>query len=177
MPPRRRRQPAPTRRAHWARAWSASTSQSNGTLKPVDFFAPSNATQLSTIDADFGSGGAVELPPSTFSTSKYPELIAAIGKEGYLYLLNAASLGGFGQGANGGNADVARIGPIGGVWGKTAVWPGDGGYAYVVSASQGGGPGALQALAWGTDASGNPDHEPGRPPRRTPSATGRVRRR
>ena len=131
--------------------------QPNGQLKPTDFFTPTNATQLSTIDADFGSGGAVELPPVTFSTSKYPELIAAIGKEGYMYLLNAKNLGGDGQGANGGNNDVARIGPIGGVWGKTAVWPGNGGYAYVVTAAQGGGPGALQALAWGTDASGNPN--------------------
>jgi hypothetical protein len=130
--------------------------QSNGTLKPVDFFTPTNAAQLSTIDADFGSGGAVELPPSTFSTSKYPEVIAAIGKEGYLYLLNGQNLGGYGQGANGGNADIARIGPLGGVWGKTAVWPGNGGYAYVVTASQGGGPGVLQALAWSTDANGNP---------------------
>ena len=42
------------------------------------------------------------------------------------------------------------------MWGKTAVWPGDGGYAYVVTASQGGGPGTLQALNWGTDANGNP---------------------
>ena len=129
---------------------------SSGQLKPVDFFTPSNAAELSSIDADFGSGGAVELPPQTFSTSKYPEIIAAIGKEGYLYLLNAASLGGYGQGANGGNDDIARIGPVGGVWGKTAVWPGDGGYAYVVTASQGGGPGTLQALKWGTDANGNP---------------------
>ena len=128
----------------------------NGQLEPVDFFTPSNAADLSSFDADFGSGGAVELPPQTFSTTKYPEIIAAIGKEGYLYLLNAASLGGFGQGANGGNNDIARIGPLGGVWGKTAAWPGDGGYAYVVTASQGGGPGTLQALKWGTDAGGNP---------------------
>ena len=130
--------------------------QPNGQLKPVDFFTPTNAAQLSTIDADFGSGGAVELPPVTFSTAQYPEIIAAIGKEGYLYLLNAKNLGGYGQGANGGNADIARIGPIGGVWGKTAVWPGDGGYAYVVTAAQGGGPGALQALAWSTTANGTP---------------------
>ena len=130
--------------------------QPNGSLQPVDFFTPSNAAQLSAIDADFGSGGPVELPPVTFSTPQYPELIAAIGKEGYLYLLNANNLGGFGQGANGGNADVARIGPIGGVWGKTAAWPGDGGYAYVVTAAQGGGPGALEALKWGTTANGSP---------------------
>ena len=129
---------------------------SNGQLKPVDFFTPSNAADLSSFDADFGSGGAVELPPQTFSTAKYPEIIAAIGKEGYLYLLNVANLGGFGQGANGGNNDIARIGPLGGVWGKTAVWPGDGGYAYVVTASQGGGPGTLLSLKWGTDANGNP---------------------
>jgi len=59
--------------------------QPNGQLKPVDFFSPSNAQQLSTIDADFGSGGPVELPPQTFSTAEYPEIIAAIGKEGYLF--------------------------------------------------------------------------------------------
>ena len=37
--------------------------------------------------------------PSTFSTSKYPEIIAAIGKEGYMYLLNADNLGGLRPGA------------------------------------------------------------------------------
>ncbi len=73
-----------------------------------------------------------------------------------MYLLNADNLGGYGQGPNGGNADIARVGPIGGVWGKTAAWPGNGGYAYVVTASQGGGPGVLQALAWSVDSSGDP---------------------
>ncbi len=128
----------------------------NGQLQPVDYFSPSNAAQLSALDQDFGSGGAVQMPPVTFSTPAHPELIATIGKEGYLYLLDAASLGGMGQGPDGGNADVARAGPIGGVWGKTAWWPGDGGYGYTVTASQGGGPGKLRALAWGTDAGGTP---------------------
>ena len=52
--------------------------QPNGTLKPADFF---RAVQRHPAQHHrrpyFGSGGAVELPPSTFSTSKYPELIAA----------------------------------------------------------------------------------------------------
>jgi hypothetical protein len=57
----------------------------------TDFFAPGNADQLGRSDGDFGSGGPVVLP---FGTSAYPHLIATAGKDGRIFLLNGASLGG-----------------------------------------------------------------------------------
>ncbi len=42
--------------------------QSDGTLKPVDFFAPFDAQQLDSWDADFASGGITGLNDSYFGT-------------------------------------------------------------------------------------------------------------
>lgn len=55
---------------------------------------------------------------------------------------------------------VSRAGPDGGVWGKPAAWPGDGGYVYVTTASAGttwgATVGALHAYRYGVDGTGNP---------------------
>ncbi len=137
------------------------TVQPNGSLKTTDFFIPLDANALNQIDGDLGSGSPVILP-SNFSTPKYPELAVEIGKEGYLYVLNAANLGGYEQGPNGGDNVLARLGPVQGVWGSPAVWGGDGGYLYVVTngGSADGAPGAtdgkLLAFKFGVDGSGNP---------------------
>jgi hypothetical protein len=105
--------------------------QPNGTLRAVDFFAPFDAAQLDQNDVDFGSGGIVGLPDAHFGTATVPHLAVAVGKEGYVYLLNRDNLGGFEQGAGLGDAVVQRTGPRGGVWGRPGVWPGDGGYVYI----------------------------------------------
>ena len=137
------------------------TVQPNGSLKTTDFFIPLDANALNQIDGDLGSGSPVILP-SNFSTPKYPELAVEIGKEGYLYVLNAANLGGYEQGPDGGDNVLARLGPVQGVWGSPAVWGGDGGYLYVVTngGSAYGAPGAtdgkLLAFKFGVDGSGNP---------------------
>ena len=100
------------------------------------------------------------LPPAHFGTSQIPNLLAVVGKEGYLYLLNGASLGGVGNGAGGGDNVVARIGPNGGVWGKPAVWPGDGGYLYTTTTSPGsttgGSSGLFNMYQYGLDGTGKP---------------------
>ena len=106
--------------------------QSNGTLKAVDFFTPYDAASLDEFDTDFGSGAVVVLPDS-FGTTSIPHTALAVGKEGNVYLLNRSNLGGFKQGTGQGDAVVQRLGPYGGVWGRPAVWPGDGGYAYVTT--------------------------------------------
>ena len=59
------------------------------------------------------------------------------GKQGYLYLLDRDDLGGFRQGPGGSDKVVQRLGPIGGVWSRTAAWPGEGGWAYLPTASPG----------------------------------------
>jgi len=128
--------------------------QADGSVKTTDFFAPFNAGALG--DSDLGSGGVVVLPPP-FGTTSIPRLAMVSGKEGYFYLLNRDHLGGYKQGAAGGDATVARV-PLGGsTWQRPAAWPGDGGYMYVMTNGGTGSTGySLQALAYGTDGNGVP---------------------
>jgi len=126
--------------------------QPDGSLRAVDFFSPFNAKfGLDAADADFGSGGTVGLPPAFFGTVAHPNLLVVVGKEGFVYLLDNDNLGGIGNGPGGSDNVVARIGPNGGVWSNAAVWPGDGGYVYIVT---NGGP--LFAYKYGLDGTGTP---------------------
>lgn len=128
----------------------------DGTLTATDFFAPYNAAVLNKTDSDVGSGGPMVLPAQYFGTKKHPRLVLQIGKQGLLHVLDADDLGGMGQGKNGGDKLVQRIGPIGKVWGQPGVWPGNGGYAYLTTASSGKGSGRLEALKYGLDGAGKP---------------------
>lgn len=134
--------------------------QADHTLKATDFFMPYDAPALNTWDADLGSSSPVALPPFFGAGTAHPRLIVQSGKEGYVYLLDRDSLGGYQQGANGGDAVVQRIGQFGGVWGKAAAWSGDGGYVYMATASGGTTAGAtagqLNAFKYGVDGSGKP---------------------
>ena len=130
--------------------------QSDGSLKPVDFFAPFDAAQLDQFDADFGSGGVVGLPDAQFGTSTFPHLAVAVGKQGYVYLLNRDNLGGFDQGPGGGDNVVQRTGPRGGVWGRPGIWPGDGGFVYIPTSSGRVGGGVLDVYKYGLSGSGQP---------------------
>ena len=121
-------------------------STSGAHLKLADYFCPSDANDLNTFDGDLGSGSPTGLPAS-FGTSKEPDLLVEAGKSGEVYLLDRDNLGGFDQGPDGGDKVVSETGPLGGVWSHPAVWPGDGGYVYITSASspagaEGGGGGA-----------------------------------
>jgi hypothetical protein len=136
--------------------------QSAGSLVASDFFIPFDASHLNQNDGDLGSGAPVLLPPQYFTTPKHPRLAVEIGKEGYLYILDASHLGGYQQGPSGGDQVLARLGPVQGVWGDPAVWTGDGGYLYFVAngGSGAGIPGPTQGhlLAWrfGVDGAGDP---------------------
>lgn len=125
--------------------------QPDGTLAPVDYFVPFDAPLIDFWDEDFGSGGIVGLPDGYFGTSTLPHLAVAVGKEGYVYLLNRDSLGGYDQGPGGGDAVVQRLGPRVGVWGRPGVWPGDGGYVYITTS---GGP--LDVYKYGLSGTGQP---------------------
>ena len=102
------------------------------------------------------------LPSAEFSTPTHPHLAVVVGKEGYLYVLDADHLGGYQQGAGQGDDVLARLGPVQGVWGNPAVWGGDGGYLYFVTngGSATGAPGAtdgkLTAWKFGVDGAGRP---------------------
>lgn len=128
----------------------------DGSLKPVDFFAPFDAAQLDANDADFGSGGVVGLPDAYFGTPALPHLAVAVGKEGYVYLLNRDHLGGYDQGSGGGDDVVQRLGPRGGVWGRAGVWPGDGGYLYIPTSSGQSAGGLFDVYKYGVSGTGTP---------------------
>ncbi|MCW2524589.1 MAG: Pyrrolo-quinoline quinone, partial [Frankiales bacterium] len=131
--------------------------QPDGTLKAVDYFAPYDAASLNDSDSDVGSGGPVVLPSQYFGTAKYPRLAVLIGKQSYIWLMDATNLGGVGQGPNGGDNVIQRIGKLaGGVRGKPGVWPGDGGYVYIATSQSGAGSGRLLAYKYGVDGNGNP---------------------
>jgi hypothetical protein len=105
-------------------------------LKLADYFCPSNALELNNYDEDLGSGSPTALPAS-FGTPKYPDLMIEAGKQGEVYLLNQNNLGGMTKPGQPDNA-VDEVGPQGGAWTHPAVWPGDGGYIYIPTASAGG---------------------------------------
>jgi hypothetical protein len=105
-------------------------------LNMADYFCPSNANTLNANDGDLGSGSPTALPAS-FGTSQYPNLMVEVGKQGEVYLLNMNDLGGMTDPGQPDNV-VDEVGPRGGVWGHPAVWPGDGGYIYIPTASAGG---------------------------------------
>jgi len=130
--------------------------QPDGSLKPVDFFAPFDAPSLDGYDADFASGGVTGLPSEYFGTAALPHLAVAVGKQGYVYLLNRDSLGGVAQGPSGSDNVVQRLGPRGGVWSRPAVWPGDGGYVYIPTASGSSAGGNLDVYKYGLSGSGLP---------------------
>ena len=131
------------------------TVQSDGRLKATDYFSPYNNPSLNLNDSDLGSGGILRLPDS-FGTTAHPKLLAVVGKAGYTYLLDSANLGGFQNGNGGADDVVAAIGANGGVWGKPAAWPGDGGWVYETTAQGGGGSGFLKAFKYSLNASGVP---------------------
>jgi outer membrane protein assembly factor BamB len=134
--------------------------QGDGSLKAVDFFAPFDAASLDSWDADFASGGVTGLPDAYFGTPATPHLAVAVGKDGYVYLLNRDSLGGIGQGPGGSDNVVQRIGPYGGVWSRPGIWPGEGGWVYIPTASGGnsssGSSGNLRVYQYGLSGAGTP---------------------
>jgi Bacterial lectin/Abnormal spindle-like microcephaly-assoc'd, ASPM-SPD-2-Hydin/PQQ-like domain len=134
--------------------------QADGTLRATDFFAPFDAFSLDSWDADFAAGGVTGLPRPTFGTATLPSLAVAVGKQGYVYLLNRNDLGGSRQGPSGSDRVVQRIGPYGGVWARPGVWPGDGGYVYIPTASGGnsaaGSSGNLRVYKYGLSGTGQP---------------------
>ena len=140
-------------------SWVRLTVQSDNTLLATDFFTPANAATLNAGDADFGSGGPVGLPDA-LGTASIPHLGIGVGKQGYVFLLDRDNLGGFQQGPGGSDQVVQRIGPIGGVWSRSAVWPGEGGWTYLPTASPGnsasGTTGQLDAFSVGADGTAKP---------------------
>lgn len=107
--------------------------EAGGLMRATDFFSPWNNVALDEADADLGSSAPMALPEQYFGTPSVPRLLLQDGKEGHLYVLNRDDLGGMGQGPDGDDQVVQRLGPDGGVWDAMATWPGDGGFVYVTT--------------------------------------------
>ncbi|HLJ27648.1 MAG TPA: DUF5666 domain-containing protein [Candidatus Angelobacter sp.] len=75
-------------------------------LAMSSIFTPADEFTLDQHDQDYGSGGVLLLPPQA---GPIPNLAAAAGKEGNLFLLNQAALGGF-SATNSGIVGVVSIG-------------------------------------------------------------------
>jgi lectin family protein/ASPM-SPD-2-Hydin domain-containing protein len=93
--------------------------QPNGTLRATDFFSPSNAPHLATVDGDLGSGGPVGLP---FGTAALPHLLVQAGKLDGLFVLNLDDLGGRDQGPDDSDEAVSTIPGLQGQWGHPAAF-------------------------------------------------------
>jgi hypothetical protein len=121
-----------------------------GHLAAGDFFAPHDVARLDQDDQDLGSGGPVALPDE-FGTPSHPHLLVQDGKDGRVFLLDRDDLGGREQGPGGADAAVQILGPVRGVWGHPAVYPGDGGWVYYVEND-----GPLRAYGRAVTAGGDP---------------------
>ena len=111
--------------------------QPDGTLRAADFFVPYNAQSINGWDADVSSGAPIALPPVFGAGTSTPNLLFQVGKQGRIYLIDRDALGGYKNGAGGGDGVVAAIDGNEGVWARAAVWPGDGGYLWMPTASGG----------------------------------------
>ena len=119
---------------HLAQSMVKLSVESNGSLRPTDFYSPGDADRMTAADHDFGSGGPILLP---FGTKDYPHLFVTADKEAVLYLLNESSLGGRSSSATGSTAVYTSSpslvrdpstsgGVLHGLWGHMAAFAGAG---------------------------------------------------
>jgi hypothetical protein len=92
------------------------------TNQVTSVFTPYDASSLDQGDVDFGAGGIVLLPNAV--TGLPPRLAAAVGKDGWLFLMNRDSLGGY-SGPNGPDKVVGRA-QVGGCWCQPSYFELDG---------------------------------------------------
>lgn len=91
----------------------------------ISHFTPASYNELNAGDTDFGSGGAMLLPAVAGQSA--PPMVAAIGKDAVLYLLNQDALGGK-RANDAGALQSTRIGGSGnGLWGGPAFYDGPNG--------------------------------------------------
>ncbi len=65
-------------------------------LSVLDYFAPDDNAYLATNDADLGSGANILVPGST----TYPHELLGGGKDGYIFVVNRDSMGGYNNQSN-----------------------------------------------------------------------------
>lgn len=91
-------------------------------LSVAGYFTPFDQLSLAQSDGDLGSGGVVLFPNQTGSGPKY--LLAEVGKEGVIYLIDRNNLGLYNSSNN--NQIVQSFnGPANGLLGIPALWHND----------------------------------------------------
>jgi hypothetical protein len=93
----------------------------------LGIFTPSIEDLLDKLDGDLSSGGALLLPRQP---GPFPGMAATAGKEGMMYLLSRAGLGGFTPGGPDKVLDTEFIGPC---WCGPSYFTGPDGVGRVVS--------------------------------------------
>ena len=93
----------------------------------LGIFTPANENLLDKTDGDLASGGVLLMPAQP---GPFPNLAVAAGKQGMMYLLNRASLGGF---TAGGPDKALDEEPIGACWCGPSFFTGPDGVGRVVS--------------------------------------------
>jgi hypothetical protein len=92
----------------------------NGTnLSVSGYFTPYDQSTLAQEDGDLGSGGVVLLPNQTGPGPQH--LLAEVGKEGVVYLIDRDNMGQF-NGSNNSQIVQSFNGPARGLWGIPALW-------------------------------------------------------
>ena len=86
-------------------------------LSLVDWFTPYNQLDISGRDADLGSGAIVLLPDQTNGPT---HLLAELGKDGLVYLVDRDNMGFFNTTNN--SQIVQSFNGAGGIWGTPAFW-------------------------------------------------------
>ncbi len=109
----------------------------------LGIFTPSIEDLLDKLDGDLSSGGVLLLPPQP---GPFPALAVTAGKEGMMYLLNRASLGGF---TPGGPDKVLDTKFIGLCWCGPSFFTGPDGVGRVVSSGGVGAPlNSAEIVVW-----------------------------
>jgi len=88
-------------------------------LSVAGWFTPYDQLTLAQNDDDLGSGGVVLFPKQTGSGPT--NLLAQVGKEGVVYLINRDNMGQY-NGTNNDQIVQSFSGPAYGLWGAPALW-------------------------------------------------------
>ncbi|OLN96295.1 WSC domain-containing protein-like protein 3 [Colletotrichum chlorophyti] len=123
----------------------------DGKLNLVDYFQPYDYIALDAGDRDVGASGLAVLDPAVFKGAGVNRIGVTAGKKGRTYVVNADNLGGFRQGADGGDGILQTIELGGSVYGGFGSYPAEGGYIYVTTVG-----GSLSAYKLGFDSNGVP---------------------
>ena len=89
-------------------------------LRVAGYFTPDDQSLLAAVDGDLGAGAAVLLPDQT-SGAGPRHLLAQVGKEGVVYLVDRDNMGQFNP-SNNDQIVQSFFGPQFGLWGAPAWW-------------------------------------------------------